>query len=82
MKTIEIVLSFVFILIIGLIYTKCEDDRQNKAIISNLPTEMVEYIQDETGYTQETMRERDYIVNYYLDNFYKLEDLAYEYHWR
>lgn len=82
MKTIEVVLSFVFILIIGLIYTKCEDDRQNKVIISNLPTEMVDYIQDETGYTQETMRERKYIVHYYLDNFYKLEDLAYEYNWR
>lgn len=82
MKTIEVVLSFVLILIIGLVYTKCENDRQNKVIISNLPTEMVDYIQNETGYTQETMRERDYIVHYYLDNFYKLEDLAYEYNWR
>ena len=52
-----------------------------KTVVNNLPKQMVEYICNETGYDSTKISGQVKIHDYYLNNFNKLEDMAYEYNW-
>ena len=58
-----------------------EYQRNARNLVNNLPKEMVEYICNETGYDSTKISGQLRIHDYYLNNFIKLEDMAYEYGW-
>lgn len=76
----------IIILVICLLFLLCaastyEDICNAKTVVNNLPKPMVEYIEQETGYDATRVSGQVRIRDYYLNNFNKLEDMAYEYGW-
>lgn len=76
----------IIILVICLLFLLCamstyEAICNAKTVVNNLPKQMVEYIEQETGYDASKTSDQVKIQDYYLNNFNKLEDMAYEYNW-
>lgn len=69
-------IASVTIFLILAVSNKIETARNNESFVNNLPAEMVDYIS-----TKISSSDNAKIKQYYLNNFNKLEDLAYEYSW-
>lgn len=80
-NSIKFFICCIIILIILAAGSTYEDQRNARNLVNNLPREMVEYICNETGYDSTKISGQLRIRDYYLDNFIKLEDMAYEYDW-
>lgn len=80
-NSIKLFICCIIILIILAAGSTYEDQRNARNLVNHLPKQMVEYICNETGYDSTKISGQLRIRDYYLNNFNKLEDMAYEYGW-
>ena len=80
-NSIKFFICCIIILVILAVGSTYENQQNARNLVNNLPKQMVEYICNETGYDSTKISGQVKIHDYYLNNFNKLEDMAYEYGW-
>ena len=80
-NSIKFFICCIIILIILAAGSTYENQQNARNLVNHLPKQMVEYICNETGYDSTKISGQIKIHDYYLNNFNKLEDMAYEYNW-
>ena len=78
--------AFAVILGIIIIFVLCAVNTHNEnkfacKFVKELPKPILEYIHIQTGFDTLTVSGQLKIYDYYLQNFYEIEDKAYEYNW-